>query len=286
MSAAAPLHIRSRALELRAREVPWDSASFGVAVAQVETIVVHDKAAVADEAQVLAAWLQRHRFMLAACRLADDRLAESFVLEALGFRFVEMVYTMQYRLPALPDPCEHGLSWTVASEQHLEQLQAMASGAFVTGRWNVDWRVGARLGGRRYADWVARSLQDPGHQVLLAMQGDAVAGYFVVEEKPDGEAYWHLTAVAEALQGRGVGRRMWRSMLQRLHGRGCKKVTTTIAARNLPVVNLYASLGWRFVQNQMTFHWASPDWRDPGASGGGYEQHRGSATTPDPPPSR
>jgi ribosomal protein S18 acetylase RimI-like enzyme len=82
-----------------------------------------------------------------------------------------------------------------------------------------------------------------------------VAGFFIVEDLADGSAYWHLTAVSPTHQGRGWGRRLWASMIRRHAAAGRRSVRTTIAARNLAVVNLYAGLGWRFEDCQMTFHW-------------------------------
>jgi hypothetical protein len=57
---------------------------------------------------------------------------------------------------------------------------------------------------------------------------------------------------------------MWTSMLNRHALSGVTKVRTTIAARNVPVINLYARLGWRFMRCQMTYHWASATWLDAG----------------------
>ncbi len=99
--------------------------------------------------------------------------------------------------------------------------------------------------------------------MLKATIEDKLAGFFIVEAKPDQSVYWHLTAVAPEFHGRGVGRTMWESMV-RLHieaGRSC--VRTTIATRNTPVVNLYAKLGWRFIACQMTLHWVDPAWERP-----------------------
>jgi hypothetical protein len=48
-------------------------------------------------------------------------------------------------------------------------------------------------------------------------------------------------------------------MLARHLGEGVGKVSTTIAARNVPVLNLYSSLRFRFAPPEMTFHWVRDD---------------------------
>lgn len=258
----ADLELVSPALCLAASLVPWDTESFGVPVAQVRRIDVHDRPAAEVEMQRLLAWFKLQNVELAACRLDHTRLLESAALERVGFRFIEMVYGMQIDpLRALPDGgTTHEVQWRRACKDDLPALQQLAADAFATGRWNIDWSVGQSLGGRRYADWVARSLEDPKHQVLCAVVDSQTAGLFIVEPGADGSVYWHLTAVAPQWQGKGIGKAIWASMLHQHALDGAKRVHTTISARNVPVVNLYARLGWRFVDCQMTYHWAAARW--------------------------
>lgn len=261
-AATAALTIETNALGLSASLVPWDTESFGVPVAQIVHIEVRDPSQAAADVRPLGDWLVRHGVRLASCRLDHSCVRESFLLESIGFRFVEMVYAMQkdIRVERTDVPDRLGMRWDVALPGDLSELRRVAAAAFVTGRWNVDWRVGEELAGRRYADWVGRSLLDPRHEVLKAVIEDQLAGFFVVESKPDLSAYWHLTAVAPEFQGRGVGRAMWQSMVRRHAAAGVEFARTTIAARNLPVVNLYAKLGWSYMECQMTLHWADPAW--------------------------
>lgn len=263
------LEIETDALSLSACLVPWDSESFGIPVAQVGRIEVRGPQRAEADADALHEWLAHHDVQLASCRLDHGRLHESFFLEAIGFRFVEMVYSMRKAVApgwsGIPDHPD--LRWQAALPEDLPELRRIATAAFVTGRWNVDWRVGESLAGRRYADWVGRSLLDASHQVMKAVVGDRIAGFFIVEIKPDRSAYWHLTAVAPEFHGRGIGRAMWESMIRRHAEAGLSLVGTTISTRNIPVVNLYAKLDWRFEACQMTLHWAHPSWRRPQALG-------------------
>jgi RimJ/RimL family protein N-acetyltransferase len=256
------LHINEPAVALEVSLVPWDTESFSVPVAQVARLEVQDLARADPAIHRLLRWMEVNQVELAACRLEHGRLLESAALEQIGFRFIEMVYGVQTdprRTLDAPEPAVD-LEWRAACDADLPALQQIASSAFATGRWNMDWTVGPVRGGQRYADWVRRSLQDPSHEVLCALVERQVAGLFITERKADGATYWHLTAVAPKSQGKGMGKAMWTSMLRRHAAAGVTRVHTTIAARNLPVVNLYAGLGWRFVDCQMTYHWASARW--------------------------
>lgn len=259
---SSTLALETSALRVLATLVPWDTESFGAAVAQLQHIEVRDRLAADADMQGLVDWFARQGVDLASCRLDHSKLLESAALERVGFRFIEMVYSMQIdtlgtKLATESQPAVH---WRKACETDVACLQQLAADAFATGRWNIDWGVGQALGGRRYADWVVRSLADPRHEVLCAIVDGDIAGLFITEPGVAGRVYWHLTAVSPAWQGRGLGKAMWTSMLGRHAAEGSTHVDTTISARNVPVVNLYAKLGWRFVDCQMTYHWASARW--------------------------
>jgi RimJ/RimL family protein N-acetyltransferase len=90
--------------------------------------------------------------------------------------------------------------------------------------------------------------------VLKAEVDGRLVGFFIVENRPDGSAYWHLTAIAPEWQGKGMGMSVWQAALLRHRSEGASAVETTISGHNLPIINLYARLGFRFASAQMTFH--------------------------------
>ena len=143
----------------------------------------------------------------------------------------------------------------MAAPGDLNAIEAIAHAAFTSGRFLLDWRLPAELSKRRYANWVRTSLKAPQQSVLKAeVEGDLV-GFFIVEHRSDGSVYWHLTAVAPAWQGKGMGMSLWRTMLIRHRGEGATSVETTISGHNAPAINLYARLGFTFGSAQTTFHW-------------------------------
>jgi ribosomal protein S18 acetylase RimI-like enzyme len=238
--------------------VPWDSEVFGFPVAQVERFELGpdgDPAVLRDVAE----WCVEKNVRLVSCRLDHLSLRESMALESLGFRFVEMVY--QPVLDGLADVARpaHPIAVEPAGPRDLERIEEVAYEAFGTGRFVLDPRLDSDLGRRRYARWVRTSLESSGQSVLKAEIDGEVAGFFIVEERPDRSVYWHLTAIAPAFQGRGVGRSLWLTMLERHRAAGATSVRTTISAHNPRAINLYARLGFTFGAPQMTFHWL----RDP-----------------------
>jgi ribosomal protein S18 acetylase RimI-like enzyme len=142
-----------------------------------------------------------------------------------------------------------------ATAADLPALETVAEEAFVTGRFRLDWRLASTLNGLRYRHWVRTSLDNPRHLVLKGIAERRLAGFFIIERTATDRCYWHLTAVAPAVQGQGMGKRLWRSVMRHLQSQGVDVIETLISLHNTPVLNLYARLGFSFTPPEMTFHW-------------------------------
>jgi len=251
-----PLHrLETGALSLAYFHVPWDSEIFGFPVAQIAEMRVSNPVLARTDLAPFQAWLEQEAIQLASCRLPHDGLRESILLEQVGFRFVEMVLH-----PHLADlqafPCSpQGLDVTLADSADLPAIEAIATQAFGYERFHADPRLDRSLADRRYLVWVHNSHEHPTQRLYKICDGADLVGFFVTENKPDVLCYWHLTAISPAFQGRGYGKRVWREMLHFHQQEGMTQIGTTIAARNTPVLNLYASLGFRFQPPEMTLHW-------------------------------
>ena len=243
------------ALRIEFCVVPWDTEIFGYRVGQIESIEVIDIVGAADGFHEFSGWCEANQVAMVSCRLPSDRLRESMLLEEHGFRFIEMVYSPELSLTKAAPTHGSRLEISEAQASDLPAIQSIAGSAFSTGRFLLDWRLDAEASHRRYCIWVQNSFDDPRHTVLKATVGNDIAGFFIVEERPDRSCYWHLTAVAPEWQGKGIGRELWESMAARHKAAGLHHVRTTISAHNAPVLNIYARLGFRFSAPQMTFHW-------------------------------
>ncbi len=235
--------------------VPWDSAVFGFPVAQVEGIELTEY----DQALVAYAkfriWLESKRAQIVTCRLKEHELFESMFLEEQGFRFVEMVlHPIMASLSKLVLPADD-LLIEAAVAMDIPLIQAIAERSFHYERYHVDPRLDHHLGDLRYGRWVRTCTDNPAQQLLKILDGTRLVGFFLVEIKQGDQAYWHLTAIAPEYQGQGYGKRVWQAMLRYHQQQGLVAVSTTISARNMPVLNLYSRLGFRFLPSEMTFHW-------------------------------
>jgi len=242
-------------MKLKYSLVPVDSDIFGFPVAQVSSLDLATDEGAGDDFLSFEAWRDRHAVRLVYCRLDHTRLQESMFLEARGFRFVELVYRPRFEAVQSLAFADQGLQIRPAAERDLPEIEAIAQSAFSTGRYALDWRLDPTLGQRRYSAWARSACAHPSQRLLQAEADGHIVGFFVTEALPDKRCYWHLTAVAPGAQGRGVGRRLWRSMLMLHKAQGIEVVETCVSGHNIRVLGLYATLGFHLAGAEMTLHW-------------------------------
>lgn len=251
--------IKTSSLHLEWSEAVWDTAVFGDPVAQIVRLEV-----LRQEANHDFGIFERERDAigcgLVSCRLSHEQLQESMLLEAHGFRFIEMVYQPELdRLPAEAASSDLlRLSVSLATAGDLPAVLEIAGNAFRSERFHMDPRLDSALADQRYRNWVNSSVFHPSQQMYVLRDQPRIVAFFITEPLTDGTCYWHLTAVAPDAQGQGYGRRAWLTMLHQARNQGATRVQTCIAARNHRVLNLYARLGFRFPPPLMTFHWLRP----------------------------
>lgn len=248
-------------LTIYASIVPWDSATFGFHVAQIENLQVSWEANETPSLATLHTWAAQHDVHHISCRLPGENVREAGLLEDHGFRFIEMViqpYLPDLRTLVIP---RSRVSVEESLPDDLETIVRIAESAFGHERYHIDRHVPEALANRRYGNWVRSALASHGPQnVLKLMLDDQIIGFFIIEMAPDDSCYWHLTALDPLVHGRGLGMASWHAVLSHLQRIGCEGVATTVAVRNVRVINLYAKLGFRFRAPAMTFHW----WSQPG----------------------
>jgi RimJ/RimL family protein N-acetyltransferase len=257
--AVAPAtELRHGIASVRCIIVPWDTRIMGVVCGQLEDLTVgtedDTRALLAD----VLAWSESVSAGFMSCRLDHRALRESMAIESIGFRYVETILRPTASLSMPIDAPVPPLHVAHADPSDVSALSGIAERAFTTGRFAMDWRLPGHVNGERYAAWVRGSMAGGAHQTYAAREDGEVVGLFITEDRMDGTAYWHLTAIDPARQGQGLGLRLWRSMLRLHRDTGMRAVETRISSHNMAVLNLYARLGFRFDEPEMTFHWVRP----------------------------
>lgn len=248
--------IDSAALRMRFSLVPWDTQLLGYRVAQVQSIEVLDSRGAHDVFEDFERWRDQNQIHLVSCRLPNLALHESMFLEEHDFRYIETVYSPQLDLSApAPSPTQDRIAVALAGSEDVDQIVHIAGVAFTTGRFALDWRLDPSDNQRRYQGWVRNSFADAAHNIWKATKSTEVVGFFITEDLPLSVTYWHLTAIAPAWQGHGMGRRLWLAMIDQSRNAGQAFIKTTVSGHNVSVINLYASLGFRLHEPRSTYHW-------------------------------
>lgn len=247
--------IRHGSASVRCSIVPWDTRIMGTIVGQLDAVNIGTEAETKAMLADVRAWADARRIGFMACRLDHRALRESMALESIGFRYIETILRPVIRLTTSLETPRPPVDLARALPSDQSALESIATRAFTTGRFSMDWRLPHRINGERYAAWVGSSLADGRHDVHAARLDGGIVGLFITQDGVDGTVYWHLTAIDPAHQGQGLGTRVWQSMLMLHRDAGMRTVETRISAHNTAVLNLYARLGSRFADPEMTLHW-------------------------------
>jgi len=247
--------IRTKALALDFYLVPWDTEIFGVPVAQIASVRVEEPTQAAQDYGAFVDWCSRQHVTLCSCRLPANRLADSMFLEERGFRFIELNYLPRLTGLQRSTTSNDGVGVACADEVDRAQLVDMAAQVFRNGRFHDDPRIGAKLGNRRYRAWMENAFSSPHQRVLKCSLDGRIVGFFVVEEPERGHCFWSLNGLAPGCEGQGLGKRVWRSMLDWHRAKGIDTVSTSISSHNVAAFNLYVALGFKFPPPSLTLQW-------------------------------
>jgi ribosomal protein S18 acetylase RimI-like enzyme len=249
--------IHTNALTLEYFLVPWDTEILEQPVAEIRNLEVREPGAAGRDFREYTKWCGEHAITFCNCRIAHNQITESMFLQAQDFRFIELNYRPRMnRLQELKLPDDEIIIES-AAEADRALLAEMAGSVFQHGRFHQDPRLGVLLGNRRYKTWLLNAFILPHQEVLKCLLGREVIAFFVIEYPEQGHCFWSLIGLAPGMQGKGLGKRVWRTMMRRHQEEGIETITTSISSHNIAVLNLYVSLAFRFPVPYATFHWRS-----------------------------
>lgn len=256
-----PVKLNSSALSLELRYLKWDSIVAEHHVLEINKIEIQDIQRAQIELKNVIQDLSSKDTALISCRIPHQFLTESMLLEAAGFKFIEVVlHPFMDRLSEKKFVVDETILIREAKETELENLSKIAQVCFTSDRFSVDHRIPDKFSGIRYKNWLLSCKNSSKQKVYLLSENMNTVGFFIVEEDLDSRnTYWHLTAISTSHQGKGLGRRCWEAMLLHYKLLNFNEVSTSISARNTPVLNLYSKLDFRFRNPEMTFHWVNND---------------------------
>ena len=205
------------------RKIPWDSAALGIDAYEI--------AVPSPEALQMATRVPGHYTV----RL--DPLASKQALHEHGFYYCDTLiepFCLPDSFSGFDDP-----SARTSRDISLDLLLEICHGAFSHDRFHRDFSLSPHLADKRYDNWLSQ-FHGAG-QVYGLLYREELAGFIAV----DGNRL-ALHAVAPSHSKKGLAKFLWTPVCRHLFEQGHDEIVSSVSAGNLAVVNLYASLGFRF----------------------------------------
>ena len=205
--------------------------------------------------------------LFAQAKIARDQSAATGILERNGFSFIEtaLVPTTNLAkneilatfsdspskfLPRRYDPASITLQKLEKGNPLLcARVREIAAESFTTDRFHMDPLCPQNAANRRYINWTNDLLTSDADFDLLLHKG-TVAGYMARKEN-----HLILAGFARAYVASGLGDYLWLGSLLEMKKSGIIQVHTQISTNNLPVMNLYVRLGFKFKESFTMLHY-------------------------------
>jgi len=237
--------------------LPWDEAIFGFPVAdlRLESGPQEDSPSVVLR-KALDAFCDRTRAELVSAHAGGADTATQMILTAAGFFPVELSLVARIQ-PLKPQAHpKHRFSMRPAEPEDHEVILRIAESGFKFGRYHGDPCFPRNLANRRYRQWLRNALdaRNDNDHILVLGPSNAVSGFMhVVVCK--GLADLRLGAVDPDNEIGFAGYALYAEALQAVYSMGARGAVAKIAAANTGVMNVCASLGFRFSSPETVMHW-------------------------------
>jgi dTDP-4-amino-4,6-dideoxy-D-galactose acyltransferase len=260
----APLGRAGSILERTLKFLDWDSRHFGFPVARITAPDLDDGAL----AKVLHA-ARRNSAVLVYWTTRSKRPVSAALLREFSGTQVDRRATFVAELPAaVPTIAGGGPAsfrlWEYPKGPASEPLVALAIGAGILSRFNVDPRFPRDKFESLYATWIKRSTRgELADAVWVASPSgeDAALVGMVTVSVSGGAGQINLISVACNARGRGVGRLLMECAHYWLIGRGATRASVVTQLANRPACRLYERAGYTLRDVERCFHFWPQDRR-------------------------
>lgn len=217
--------------------------------------------------------IDEHDKVFINARIPKDAFKAAILLQEAGFYFIETTLSPHTKLiqnsilkrfievPIAFIPRKYqdrALAVRTIDKSDLQvkqQIQAIAQNSFVDDRFHIDPNCPDVIANQRFTYWIEDLYQDPA-TVFYVLNYDGESSGFLCRK----EEHLILAGFSKAHRNRGFGDFLWLSVMADMLNRGLKRAHTLISTNNVPVLNLYARLGYQFKFPEITFHyWGDND---------------------------
>lgn len=216
-------------------QTPWDSISLNRPTYEIKKINNNS-----------ISWIKQHP---GHYTLRVDPLKPKGELEALGFYYCDTLIEPQCKKEDLKPIIEE--IFDVKEVDDIDSITSICVDNFKHDRFHKDKHITASEADTRYVNWVC-DIQKKGKILSLIYKSELV-GFWAYKDESI-----LLHALKKEKQGLGLSRGLWhKASSYMFQNHGFDFVKTSISASNLAILNIYASLGFKFKKAVDVYHYIS-----------------------------
>lgn len=210
---------------------PWDANAFSINCFEITKV--------SDEALAHAATTPGHY------TIKVEPLTDKALLHQYGFYYTDTLIEPVCMAGQLIS--HHNPDCSIATEMDLKDLLPMCDGSFQHGRFHRDFNLSNEAADQRYKQWLTQLYRE--NEVIGLYYQQCLAGFIAHK---DGKLLLHT--ISNEFRGQGLAKYFWSETAEQLFSFGINEIRSSVSSTNLPVLNLYASLGFRFYNAVDIYH--------------------------------
>jgi hypothetical protein len=214
------------------KDTPWDAAAFDMYTGELAEY---------SESALRAAVARPGHYTLKI-----DPLADTGLLHQYGFYYCDTLIEPWCTQADLRMPSDQPDA-IISRNANLSELLAICSASFLHGRFHRDYNLPHAKAELRYRNWLKQLYEQ--NSVFGLFLGNELAGFIAYSGNS-----LVLHAIAERFRGKGLAKYWWSRTCTELFASGHGELISSVSSANLAVVNLYASLGFRFRHPLDVYH--------------------------------
>jgi len=210
---------------------PWDTKAFGLNCFEITEL---------SEQTLAHASANPGHYTIKVDPLADKELLHRF-----GFYYTDTLIEPVCFSETLIN--HYNPDCTITNNVELDLLLPMCDNSFLHGRFHRDFNLPDAFADQRYKQWLSQIYVE--HEVFGLYFQKQLAGFIAHN---NGNLLLHT--VSSEFRGKALAKFFWSAVCRHLFQQGIKEIRSSISATNLPVLNLYVSLGFRFRNSDDIYH--------------------------------
>lgn len=138
----------------------------------------------------------------------------------------------------------------------VNQLRQLALESGIYSRFNIDPNFRNNEYQKLYLEWIDKSVNgDLAFEILIAYQGERIAGFTTIGKKRDKLADIGLVAVDSAFRGKGIGFGLMKETIKKAKEKGFEFIQVVTQMNNTPAVKLYEKTNFKIQQTTNIYHY-------------------------------